>query len=163
MRNALSLRTQQGAGLIVALVFLAVLTIAGITAARLTNMEERMAGNSQFRGLTYQNAQSEIRSQMAAYNANLLGRKPLLDAANQGVDSVKISAFPDRRLPLAVDAILTNANITTNTIRFMNKGICEGASIGKFECSGYEINSASRLDNGASSNQVQGIYFINSK
>ncbi|MDH1007858.1 PilX N-terminal domain-containing pilus assembly protein [Pseudomonas nicosulfuronedens] len=161
MRNALSLRTQQGAGLIVALVFLAVLTIAGITAARLTNMEERMAGNSQFRGLTYQNAQSEIRSQMAAYNANLLGRKPLLDAANQSADA--ISGFPDRRRTVAVDAILTNANITTNTIRFMNKGICEGASVGKFECSGYEINSASRLDNGASSNQVQGIYFINSK
>ncbi|MFV3368616.1 PilX N-terminal domain-containing pilus assembly protein [Pseudomonas sp. NY15435] len=161
MRNALSLRNQQGAGLIVALVFLAVLTIAGITAARLTNMEERMAGNAQFRGLTYQNAQSEIRSQMAAYNANLLGRKPLLDAANQGADP--ITNFPDRRRALAVDAVLSNANIATNTIRFMNKGICEGASAGKFECSTYEINSVSRLDNGASSNQIQGIYFINSK
>ncbi|WP_423357036.1 pilus assembly PilX family protein [Pseudomonas citronellolis] len=161
MRKALSVRTQQGAGLIVALIFLAVLTIAGITAARLTNMEERMAGNIQFRGLTYQNAQSEIRAQMAAYNTNLVGRKPLLDAANQGADA--ISGFPDRRQALAVTAILSNANIATNTIRYMNKGICEGSSVGKFECSAYEINSASRLDNGASSNQVQGIYFINAK
>ncbi|MFV3330729.1 PilX N-terminal domain-containing pilus assembly protein [Pseudomonas sp. NY15437] len=161
MRNALSLRSQQGAGLIVALVFLAVLTIAGITAARLTNVEERMAGNTQFRGITYQNAQTEIRSQIAAYNANLLGRKPLLDAANQNIED--IHGFPDRRAALPVDAIQANANITTNTIRYMNKSLCEGASVGKFECSGYEINSVSSLDNGASSNQTQGIYFINSK
>jgi len=159
--RTLSLRNQQGAGLIVALVFLAVLTVAGITAARLTNMEERMAGNAQFRGMTYQNAQSEIRSQIAAYNASLLGRKPLLDAANQGTEP--ITRFPDRRQALAVDAVQSGANITTNTVRYMNKTICEGASVGKFECSGYEINSVSRLDNGASSNQVQGIYFINSK
>jgi Tfp pilus assembly protein PilX len=161
MLNVISNRTQRGAGLIVAWVFLAVLTIAGITAARLTNMEERMASNAQFTGLTYQNAQSEIRSQMAAYNANLVGRKPLQDAANQAVQA--ITGFPDRRQALAVNTILGNAEITTNTVRFMNKGICEGSSIGKFECSAYEINAVSQLDNGASSNQIQGIYFLNLK
>jgi len=162
MRKRISLEAEKGAGLIVALVFLTVLTIAGITAARLTSMEERMASNIQFRGITHQNAHSEIRAQMALYNSGIVGRKALQDAENRPADA--ISGFPDRRQTQTLTVALgDNAKITTDTIRFMNRGVCEGASIGKFECSAYEINSKSQLDNGASSNQTQGIYFLNLK
>ncbi|MEL7937322.1 pilus assembly PilX family protein [Pseudomonas delhiensis] len=161
MRKRISLEAERGAGLIVALVFLAVLTIAGITAARLTSMEERMASNIQFRGITHQNAHSEIRAQMALYNSGIVGRKALQDAENRPADA--ITGFPDRRQTQTLTAALPNASITTDTIRFMNRGVCEGASIGKFECSAYEINSKSQLENGASSNQTQGIYFLNLK
>ncbi|MCY1287499.1 hypothetical protein D9M70_364940 [compost metagenome] len=161
MHDLTAIQRQMGASLIVALVFLAILTIAGITAARFATMEERMASNSQFRGQTYQNAQSEIRSQIASFNENLAKRVPLLQAANNALDAT--TKFPERRTQADLTTVMTGASITSNKIRFMSKGLCEGASVGRFECSAYEIDTESRLSNGAYSNQTQGIYFLNLK
>lgn len=52
---------QQGIALIVALIFLAVLTILGVTIARNSSMEERMAGNTRDRDLAFQAAEAALR------------------------------------------------------------------------------------------------------
>ena len=157
---------QQGASLIVALVFLAVLTIAGITAARLATVEERMAGNSQSRSELYQATQSEIRAQIANFNKDVGKRASLLSAANAGLEPL-VGKLPNRRtavdLSKLLDKDIGNAKISTNTVRFITKGNCEGASIGKFECSAYELNTKTTHENGAYSDQTQGIYFLNIK
>lgn len=52
---------QQGIALIVALIFLAVLTLLGMTIARNSSMEERMAGNTRDRDLAFQAAEAALR------------------------------------------------------------------------------------------------------
>ena len=52
---------QRGVALIVALVFLAVLTLLGVTLARNSSMEERMAGNTRDRDLAFQAAEVALR------------------------------------------------------------------------------------------------------
>jgi type IV pilus assembly protein PilX len=56
-----STQKQRGVTLIVALIFLAILTLLGITVARTTSMEERMAGNTRDRDLAFQSAEAALR------------------------------------------------------------------------------------------------------
>lgn len=52
---------QGGAALITGLIFIVVLTIIGITAARMASLEERMAGNTRDRALAMQAAELALR------------------------------------------------------------------------------------------------------
>lgn len=52
---------QKGVALIVALVFLAVLALLGVTIARNSTMEERMAGNTRDRDLAFQAAEAALK------------------------------------------------------------------------------------------------------
>lgn len=54
-------RNERGAALIVALIFLLVLTLLGVGAMRTTNMQERMAGNLRDSNLAFQAAESALR------------------------------------------------------------------------------------------------------
>lgn len=56
-----SRRLQQGATLVVGLIFLAVLTLIGVTAARVSGLEERMAGNLRDRAVALQSAEMVLR------------------------------------------------------------------------------------------------------
>lgn len=56
-----SRRRQQGAALVVGLVIMVVLTVLGITAARMASLEERMAGNMRDRALAMQAAELALR------------------------------------------------------------------------------------------------------
>lgn len=56
-----TLPRQQGATLIVGLIFLVVLTMIGVTAARMSSLEERMAGNLRDRALAMQAAELALR------------------------------------------------------------------------------------------------------
>jgi type IV pilus assembly protein PilX len=56
-----SLASQRGAALIVALVMLLVMTVLGVTAARNTNLQERMAGNLRDSNLAFQAAEHALR------------------------------------------------------------------------------------------------------
>lgn len=51
---------QRGATLIIALVFMAALTLLGATAAQNSSLEERMAGNTQNRDLAFQAAEAAL-------------------------------------------------------------------------------------------------------
>lgn len=57
----LALERQHGAALITGLIFLVVLTMMGITAARMSMLEERMAGNLRDRALAMQAAEYTLR------------------------------------------------------------------------------------------------------
>ncbi len=52
---------QRGAALITSLIFLIVLTLIGVTAARMSSLEERMAGNLRDRALAMQAAELALR------------------------------------------------------------------------------------------------------
>lgn len=56
-----TLERQRGAALITGLIFLIVLTMMGITAARMSTLEERMAGNLRDRALAMQAAELTLR------------------------------------------------------------------------------------------------------
>ncbi|HUF71502.1 MAG TPA: PilX N-terminal domain-containing pilus assembly protein [Gammaproteobacteria bacterium] len=57
----MSPRNERGAALIVALIFLVVLTLLGVGAMRTTNLQERMAGSLRDSNLAFQAAESALR------------------------------------------------------------------------------------------------------
>lgn len=163
---------QRGASLIVALVFLLVLTAAGLTAVRFAALEERMASNAQFRTMAQQLTQSEIRAQLRAYNTSAAGRKPLLDAENAGPHGLSETqltrlALPDTAgAPVALNAVIQTqeADFPQHNVRFLSRGICEdGSSTDLFTCTRYEVNTTARLNSGAESSQTQGIVFMSNQ
>lgn len=174
---------QAGATLIVALIFLVVLTIAGISAMQFSTLEERMASNSQFRNETFQQTQSSIQSNLLALNANATGRARLLEAMNQqkydtgsGIYPTKLTltelnqlGLPDSaaRAVNAPEPQTTNAgfSVVRNTAQAKAcEADAEGASsIISFECSNYELHIREELPNGAYSDQSQGLTFMNIK
>ncbi|WP_339080123.1 PilX N-terminal domain-containing pilus assembly protein [Pseudomonas sp. TMP9] len=161
-------RTQKGATLIVALVFLLVLTIAGVTAMRFSTFEERMASNSQFRNQVFQQAQNELRAQLLAFNTNLANRAPLLLAINQPAEtSANLTALPmlpkTSRLAQAVTPI-TGTLAASNTVRYTQEKPCDdGSSVERFICIDFEMNARAELESGTYSWQSQGITFQNNK
>lgn len=168
---------QQGASLIVALVFLVVLTAAGITAVRLATNEERMAGSSQARGGVFQLAQSEINAQMFTFNNSANGksaihnRLPLLEARdvptnNDETDTTMLARFPQLKDFLDLTALSTTPKTSFDTkLRILGQFDCGvlglGDSFEQFTCRNYEMSADARLANGTYSNQTQGLYFIN--
>jgi type IV pilus assembly protein PilX len=62
-------KTQRGAVLIVALLFLTILTILGVTAMTATTFEEKMAGNTREMGLAFQAAELALRDARRDINA----------------------------------------------------------------------------------------------
>jgi type IV pilus assembly protein PilX len=61
MMRAAPQAAQQGASLVVALVFIVVMAMLGVTLANVTNLEERMAGNTRDRDLALQAAEAALR------------------------------------------------------------------------------------------------------
>ena len=59
--TAKSIDGERGAALIVALVMLLIMTVLGVTAARNTNLQERMAGNLRDSNLAFQSAERALR------------------------------------------------------------------------------------------------------
>jgi type IV pilus assembly protein PilX len=60
------LRNQRGITLIVALIFLAILTLLGVTAAQVMGQEERMAGNARNRDMALQAAEAALEAAKTA-------------------------------------------------------------------------------------------------
>jgi type IV pilus assembly protein PilX len=61
MSTRKTLTRERGAALIVALMMLMVMTVLGVTAARTTNLQERMAGNLRDTNLAFQSAERGLR------------------------------------------------------------------------------------------------------
>lgn len=176
-------KQQSGATLIVALVFLVVLTIAGITAMQFSTMEERMASNSQFRNEMFQQTQNVLEANFADINADAGGRALLLQASNAGAYNsgddgypVKLNAAELAQLGLPTTAlravsagVAAQNNDGYSLIRNVHPGRkCEdmalyASSLEKFECIGYELQVKEQLPNGAYSDQSLGLRFMNLK
>lgn len=159
---------QTGATLIVALIFLLVLTIAGVTAMRFSTFEERMASNTQFRNQVFQQTQNELRSQLLAFNTNLANRAPLLAAMNQPPETADnlalLPMLPSSSRQAHLLTPFTGARAADNTVRFTRETMCDdGSSIPKFACIDFEVNAKTELDSGTYSWQTQGITFQNNK
>ncbi len=185
MRRQPGIRHQQGAVLLVALIFLVVLTVAGVTAMRFATIEERMASNVQFRNQAFQIAQSELRYQLLEFMPQS-NRNPLLAALNRGAEDPTnpiMKILPDSTLrpeDLAVKMQkhikLSQARSTRNTDA--RDGGCtddknQGSSLGNgytfgFRCLEFELSTLAALDDscapeykcGANSTQAMGISFI---
>lgn len=176
--NAAPRSYQTGATLIVALVFLVVLTIAGITAMQFSTMEERMAGNSQSRNRVFQETQNSIQTNLGILNNQASGRARLMEALNAGGYNDGNGNYPTRLtveqlrqlgLPQtasrAVDAPQAPDQGVAVIRKTHNPTLCDyeadNASGQVIECSKFEIQSRTELDNGAYSDQSQGIVFEN--
>jgi Tfp pilus assembly protein PilX len=159
---------QQGATLIVALIFLLAMTAAGITAVRFATFEERMTSNTQFSNQMFQQAQSELRSHMLEFNTSIALRAPLLLAKDQDVAPRTVAAMianpalkslPDTaRLPISLTVNTQNMNAAANTVRFAVETLCPGSSAEKFTCLHFEMQAIAEVGT-ANSWQTQGITF----
>lgn len=176
-----TLRTREtGATLVVALVFLVVLTIAGITAMQFSTMEERMAGNSQSRNTIFQATQNSIQINLGILNNQTSGRTRLLEAMNaskyndgNGTYPLKLTQAQLEQLGLpqtsgrAVEAGEVPENGFAVIRKTHNPTLCDydtdNASGQIIECSKFEVQIRTELDNGAFSDQSQGIVFENVK
>lgn len=173
-----SIYTSRGSALVMSMVFLLVLTIAGVTAMRFASLEERMAANSQASAHVLQQAQSEIQTQLghlataAGRNQlNKLDHQQLRSSISEEDESTKLLKYmPDtasKRKDLAAASTVTSTNRITNInnnrqIRFIRDGHCgDGSSIGKFICIDFEIEVEAELSNGVYSHQAQGFTFKN--
>jgi len=178
--NAAIRSYQTGATLIVALVFLVVLTVAGITAMQFSTMEERMAGNSQSRNKVFQETQNVIQTNLGILNNQTSGRAKLQEAMNSGAYSdgdgsypIKLTAVQLAQLGLpqtagrAVNAPQVPDHAIAVIRKTQNPKLCDydvdNASGQIIECSKFEIQTRVELDNGAFSDQSQGIVFENVK
>ena len=69
MQSRTPLSRQRGVTLILALIFLAILMLLGVTVAQTSSMEERMAGNTRDRDVAFQSAEAAIDAAETALKA----------------------------------------------------------------------------------------------
>lgn len=110
MKSLRSIRkSQNGVTLIVALIFLAIMSLLGVTVAQTTQLEERMAGNTRDRDLAFQATEAALK--WASVNlATLSAAAPTIDPTADD-DSVYWNAYD-----WSTATQLTAANITVNGV-----------------------------------------------
>ncbi len=161
-------QTSRGSTLIVALIFLLILTIAGITAMRFSSLEEAMAGNSQSRNYVFQQATSEIYFHLSKFaDANdAAGRNQLLKAKDKTgtISDVEKKTLPAGAKPIVeIDSKFKNIK-PKNELRYLEEAPCvDGSSVESFVCITYEIGVTASANSGSSSQQIQGFIFQNNK
>jgi len=94
---------QQGIVLVVALLILVVMTILGVSMLSSATLEERMASNLQGQNLTFQTAESCIRTALLPAN------NALRDAAAINTDPVNVANLP-------LDCAFANTNTTAQVL-----------------------------------------------
>lgn len=172
---------EQGAVLVVTLIFLVVLTVAGVTAMRFATSEERMASNVQFRSQAFQLSLSELRAQLLAVNQNLANRAPLLVAMGNPLeanDAAILKILPDgTRTTSDLTPKMPN-NIQISRIRQSGTaGICtDSVNSGSnadfesgFKCVEFEMTALAAFDStcapdfkcSPNSSQAMGVSFVN--
>ena len=152
--------SQKGSSLIIALVFLAVLTAAGIAAFTMSTTEERMSSNAQFRGAAFQTSYSEIRAQLEFLRKDAT-RIDSVRAFDRPRVSPVDSRLPEKRQPLTnLTTRLNSTNIpggnTNVNLTYLGERVAESSSLDKFYNYAFELNVKRELTSGAYSDQVQG-------
>lgn len=126
-------KRQQGATLIVALVFLSILALLGVTVAQTTQLEERMAGNTRDRDLAFQATEAALKW-ASRQNLLTLSAGATIDAAanddavfwNAYDWSTAIQLTPANILVNGVDSypqILVQRRGTTDNYRVTSRGV----------------------------------------
>lgn len=160
--------SNRGSALVMSMIFLVVLTIAGITAMRFASLEENMAANSQMQAYVFQQAQSEIQTHLHHFGtAAGLNRLNELDLQKHTKEEdqntlkyLPVTASKEKSLdPVPGETI---KHIDSRHIRFIRDGMCgTGDSIEKFVCIDYELRVEAEVDAGTKSEQTQGFTFKN--
>ena len=145
---------QRGSALIVAFVFLIVLTLLGLSSMNTARMEVRMANNTQFADQAYQAAESAIDAVLGSGStlAKLETPKPG-EIATGRID-------PDD-LALEFKAVGKSkaAQTASTEIRYMNEGLLPGFSDRSAHY--YQIDSTGRVAGAAGeAAHVQGFYMV---
>lgn len=169
MRKQHYINASRGSALMMAMIFLLVLTVAGITAMRFANMEESMAANSQASGYVFQQAQSEIWTHLNYFGTlSGLNRLNALDyeVLPKETDTNLLKVLPATASEEKDLAAVPDTDIAAikddRKIRFIRDGHCaDGSSIGQFICIEFEMEIEADVANGARTRQVQGFTFRN--
>lgn len=143
MGKRLAPARQTGSALIVAMIFLVILTILGISTMSTSRLELKMANNNQIAATAFQMAESGIEATLdaAALNLQNLPQSP------------NATAYV---LPLTQTAGTT----TTSTNYIMDSNIVAGNSINNSTALHYRTTSTSTVAGGGSATHIQGFYII---
>jgi type IV pilus assembly protein PilX len=78
-------RVQRGASLVIAMMFLIVLTVLGLVAVRSSTVQERMAGNDRDRAIAFEAAEAALRDAERDVRVNLTPADPFDNACTDGL------------------------------------------------------------------------------
>lgn len=90
-RNLSARPRERGSALAIALIFLLLMTLLGVSAMRGSNMQERMAGNQRDRNMAFQSAEAGLRAGEAW--VLVLANQQLADVSNPITDTVNPAAW----------------------------------------------------------------------
>lgn len=140
LRLPSSSQHQRGFVLVVCLIILLVLTVLGVNNMSTSNLEERMASNSQTMLGTFQLAESAI--------AEVIVDNTIFDAA-----------ITDPSTPVTRSYIFDGHTVSTSTTVVSETGLSTtGSSLDKFNGIGMDIQAASSISGtGANSTVTQGV------
>jgi len=93
-KNISSQAPQRGAVLIVSLLILLVLTIIGVAAMNTSNLEEKMAGNTRAKDITFQAAESALRAGEARFETGGTWATTIPDVGGSGNDKIWAANAP---------------------------------------------------------------------
>jgi type IV pilus assembly protein PilX len=91
------LQRQQGASLVIALMFLIVLTILGLVSVRSSTLHERMAGNDRDRAIAFEAAEAALRDAEVDILDNLTAASPFDEDCTNGLCIPATIATPNWR------------------------------------------------------------------
>lgn len=98
MHGTPELHGQRGASLVIALMFLIVLTILGLVSVRSSTMQERMAGNDRDRAIAFEAAEAALRDAELDILRNLSPESPFDAACTNGLCLPSTVATPNWQL-----------------------------------------------------------------
>jgi type IV pilus assembly protein PilX len=93
-----ALHGQRGSSLVIALIFLIVLTILGLVSVRSSTMQERMAGNDRDRAIAFEAAEAALRDAELDILRNLTPESPFDAACTNGLCLPATVATPNWQL-----------------------------------------------------------------
>jgi type IV pilus assembly protein PilX len=114
MRPIQTARHQRGATLLVALIFIVIMAMIGVTAANVSTLQERMAGNTRDRDLALQAAEAALKdAELRLADATFRGDAVAFVATNPNNDAFWDRCFAGTAAPCAIKYTPSNPLPTT--------------------------------------------------
>lgn len=155
---------QQGVVLVVALVLLAIMALVGLNAMRSVSMEERMAGHTYDRSLSFQAAEAALREAEALVATT----KPVPTVCDNGICPAPAPADIPRWLNASFTGWRTASTVTSGAINITPQYIVEylgntfecepGSPATTTDCKRYRITARSNAGADRSSVMLQSMY-----
>jgi len=152
----INFKKQNGAVLLISIVFLLVITILGVSAVNSSTTKTQVAGNSMFTMLVYQGAESALEKSASNADLSVLNATIAVDPIPYDVPS---DYLPDEK-------IASGGTLTSNSVVVFNGGsACPFASgLGtstKIKCNYFQIDAQSRLTStNARDSHIKGLAII---